>query len=1167
MRSLRLLLLALVTALSPASVPAEEPKTGPTSLAGVLSLVRYDLPIGLSDGYAPTRQLAVRSVDGKDAVDWPDMTFDGQPIFRERAEHAMEIALRRGADAESPFQARTDHVIEPGNHWLRAMEWRARRQIYTADKTARTANSTSALVGHYELWTFPVRIQGDGAPVVKNVALKYGDAVIYKKDGPWRSLTLLLPAGTYELSVDGRPSVGFTAGLEPVNLGAPREVVSKFDLPLAGDGPAIRVQSLVRAPQFPNQKEWDNDVAALAHPPAVAPTPTRPTGFRHWLGIEAPQSPLLLYAMQLPHGMSSGFYKQGAGGFNGSYSDYASAAAALGFDAVFDQANSLPAPGAGESFEKRAAMLAANGLKLGLQYDNNWNRPDLQHPNIAFFSHTLPEWHAPLYRSLSLAAQRYKSLPNFLGISIGSDNAGYVPYWHWAPPLPDRPWGEAMIEYMGSPEPGMPRPPSLGARELPYEYPVKDSAEFLRHVTRFDATFEQYGYFAEAVRSVDPTLVFTTASFGSAPGAGGRGGWPWASIPGRPMFEGLSWQQAFDWDEMHAALPMHEEALLDRIRSYWPEKHTWALVNNFKGLYGREAHQRACALALTRGVQGLGVNFFPRKDGEGAAPEATAYVAEMNRWMRQYGGVYAQTESRPIIGIFYGQHQALQRRVVTGENPPDAALYAGSHEGKVAEALYFCHAAGLPARVITYQEVLRGPLPSSMKAILLVGLDAPDASWNWAMGLERPLQQFLDQGGRIVADADSYCPVTSTHTAMRVAAYQPQSNLDPSPLLLARNQENIRILRETLRGLPPPVAASADPAIWAIPTLCGDTQYVTVVNQSYADGDEGREMLRAADPKATSTEVWKTKGNASLYVKPAKGKIAWTADRPIYDVRLGRKVSVQEAAAVDLTKDAFQWYALPPAEVSAPVIAISKDRADFYQAIVTVGAQPMRGIPVKITLKNGAGETATVYGASGYAARLPLAATDAAGNYAITATELLSGLTGEASIKIDAPAPVNESIESGVEIHDAAALAKFSSRKNTPLIIALTPAQEENPQISEQARALETYYRQHGRNVTRGSVRPGDVVESLQPLDYPGHFPQWKTVPADLVLFGTAADNVLLLDQARGQLLPRGLRTEVSGAADVAYVRSAFVGECNVVDVIARDPSGIRAAVQTLVRK
>ena len=150
-------------------------------------------------------------------------------------------------------------------------------------------------------------------------------------------------------------------------------------------------------------------------------------------------------------------------------------------------------------------------------------------------------------------------------------------------------------------------------------------------------------------------LVFTTGSFGSAPGSGGRGGWPWASLPGRVMFEGLNVQQAHDWNQAHASKPLHNVALLDRLESYAPDRKTWALLDNFQLLFGREAYQRACALALTRGIQGIGTNFLPGP-GDAAQPEVAAFEKEMALWMRKYGGVYAATKPVATIGIFFSHH-------------------------------------------------------------------------------------------------------------------------------------------------------------------------------------------------------------------------------------------------------------------------------------------------------------------------------------------------------------------------------------------------------------------------------------------------------------------------------------------------------------------------------
>jgi hypothetical protein len=1140
--------------------PLQQPSPQPQQYIGKLALVRYDLPIAFSDGLAPTH-LAAKHKDGEEEIAWPDLKLNGRPIFRGISEEDAPLKMRMGAEARSPFQLPSDDVIQPGNHWFRALEWRKGiRHVYTADATARTANAAPTMTGRYELWLFPIFIQGEGGPVVKNVELKSGNTTIYKQAGPWRSLTLLLPqneASTpYTLIVDGRPPVTFQAGLQPIKPGNPRAVTIPVNLMIPGEGPKVSVRNLAKPEEFPHTKEWAADVAALGKPLPPAVPFDRGTGVHRYLGSEVPISPLSLYTAALPHGMSSGFFKKGT-----DVEAYAKMLAAQNYDTVFDPVYGFPAPSDAESFEKRAAALARNNVRLGLQYDNNWTRPSLQHPNLAIFAHTMPDWHAPLYRSLSLATQRFARLPNFAGISVGANNAGYASDLWSTLPIPDRPWGEAMTAFFGSPQPRIPRAPSLGPPELPFEQPVKTELEFTKYVDRYETSFQQYGYFAEAVREVSPRFVFTSGSFGSAPSSGARGGWPWASIPGRTLSEGLPVQQAFDANETHAAKPLHCLALADRLRSYFPKKTTWALLDNHFFLHGREAWQRSCALLLTRGVQGLGTNFLAHPDGEGAHPATVAAQTEMNAWMHKYGGVYARTEPDATIGIFYGHLQAVQRRVLTGENPSEEALLHGSHEGKVVEALFICHAAGWPARIITYQELLRGPLPQSMKAILLVGLDQADTTWNWGSGLDPMLQKFIDRGGRILTDEESVCALPNTKTGMKVGAYVAQSNFDPTPLLFARNTENISKLCSAMHDVTAPLAVSESQTVWAVPTRCADTQYLTVVNQAYVDGDEAKERLLPPDPKATKSEQWKFKGNASLYVKPQTGVLKWNTDRPIYDVRLGRKLTAEEAAQVDLTKDGFRWYALPPAEVTKPEIVVDKEISGFYEARVLLkGAEHMGGVPVQLT-GTGPNDAATVYGITESTVRLPLRDTDD-GDYTITATELLTGLAETTKISNHASATVSPRAQ--VQVREQAVINKFAARKKVPLTIALTPDQEKDKALAAQVQALKAFYQKKGRVVSIDTVKPGGVVESLQPLRSPNRFPQWKTATTDLVLFGTPSNNVLLLDQARGEILPRNFTPPGPTEAALLYTRSPFVGECDALDIIATDNAGITAAVQKL---
>ncbi len=284
--------LAAQVAVAPPATPVLPPNPAPAFI-GKLTLVRYDTPVPFSSGYAPTRQ-AAKIKDGPDAVVWPEFTLNGKPVFRGgKSEEDLPLKLRTGAEAASPFQLPTDEVLQPGNHWLRAMDWRiGLRHLYTADRTARTANAAGAMFGHYELWLFPVILQGDGGPVVKNVELKVGGVSILKHASACRSLTLLLPqnepARPYVLTVDGRPPVTFSAGLQPVKLGRPNDALIPISATIAGNGPKIFVRHLSRPAEFPYAKEWAADEAALKKPlPATLPF-DRGRSLKRYVGAETP---------------------------------------------------------------------------------------------------------------------------------------------------------------------------------------------------------------------------------------------------------------------------------------------------------------------------------------------------------------------------------------------------------------------------------------------------------------------------------------------------------------------------------------------------------------------------------------------------------------------------------------------------------------------------------------------------------------------------------------------------------------------------------------------------------------------------------------------------------------------------------------------------------------
>ena len=880
--------------------------------------------------------------------------------------------------------------------------------------------------------------------------------------------------------------------------------------------------------------------------PVDSPVPSpltverRVTSFTQHVGVDVPRSPEFVYATSLHAGMSGGFkfWSEQGPGFPGGVDDYARFLADMGYDATYEDSRNavLGRPQDADSYEHWMAAMAAHGLKAGL------NDISLGDPNQAFYGANLPDWHRPKYRDAQLLAQRFARFPNFLGMTMGADNADYIWYWDWNGPTSEHPWGMAlqvMQQAAGQPlqTPLPPGYPKNGAK--PHERPAT-MRDFVGYLGRYDRAFVNYGdYFTAAVRQIDPALTLTSGSFGSAPGVGARGGYAWGTMPGREMFAGLPILQTYDWNENASSKPGQNPAMMDRLKSYYPAKPGDALLDDFGLLFGPQPMQRAYALALTRGVQGVGTTFVANPDNVKTYNAGSNFLAaqrDLFGWIHKYGGAYAMTEPTPSIGILYVNDQALARPVLTGENPPADQLARGSHEGKTFEAWFLCHAAGWPAKIITPEELRRG-LPPSVRAVLLVGLDPLDDTWHWYDGLTPALKKFVADGGRILTDDESVSPVPATKTGMTVMAYVVERDRDWTPDLLARNQDNIHRLQAAMHGVPPPLAETGSDTLWALPTVAGDTQYLTVVNQATPPG-----------------------ANASKVIAPQTGPLLWHTARPIYDVRLGRRLTAPEAATVDLTQNAFQYYALPPAPVTAPRVMVTPGPDGFFRATAAVGTTPMRGIPLQWTVTRGS-ETATVYSATGLTAALPLAASDTAGAYTVTVTELLSGLTGHAVVHV----PGTPAKPSAGGDNPAASLARFAARRTVPLTVALTPEQATDPPMRALALRLAAYYRAKSRTVRVGRISPDDVVVSLQPLQGVQPFPRWKTIPTDLVLLGSPATNLLLLDQARGFLLPDTRRLG-AGQGQTAVTYSPFVGECEVVNLLANDPAGLAAAARDVMR-
>ncbi len=1117
----------------------------PSVYAVEMSLTRYDLP----GGRHSFRQLAKRR-EGPHAFDWPRIWLDsGKELFTDGPRENFEVPRKftklyfrdRGKKSK-------DMGIEPSGHWFRAQPWRwGQHSVFTTDPTLWTQH------GHeLELWTFPLKIDAGDATAIKEVLLQQGGKTVYDRKWPdgLQSLTLQLPAnlanGKYRLTVNGRGPLAFDIGLQPFKPGAPEEKPIRVDCTLPGEGKVVRVYTPQRPKEFPNTKDWEKDLAAMekGEVPVLNPPDLKARhGLEKRLGIDAPRSPVTVQAVMMRHGMSFGFANGSHWRFEGSAEEYVEDLAAMKFDRIFEGLDR-------RFFEKDQwwqtflSKCLASGIQVG------FNPSELARSSWPVYSYNLPAWHAAGIRNAQLMLQRFACYPNVAGTVIGGESAAYKAYWMWAPPTPSRPWSRAMVHFHRHSPPR--KVFSWKQKNQHYwngwNLGRGSAREFYDYCEYYDRMYGQYAGLREAFAEIDPDFLFTLGAYGEGPGASSTGGWGSAGcIPARPLFSEVPVVMAYDWNEHQASKPLHNVALMDRLRAYYPNKPLWTVVDDFGYLFTRLPRERAWALALTRGPQAIGTNIVPHRTGRHAEHDhvlaAFDDYPDLGDWVRRYGGAYSMMQPKAKIAILYsmaqGRFRLIQKKKAISTKPEDlkAVRKEGSHEGKTTEALVLCTAAGWPAEIVT-AKTLKAGLPQSVKVLLLTGMNKFDDTWIWHEGLEPALQAFVKRGGRILLDDESICPVPATKTKLSLAPYVPQGKPDKIGLLLERNKTNITELHKHMAGIAPPVCRSGNPAIWCIPSTAGDVEYVTVANYSWEEGK-----------------------NASKEYTPAKARLTWNTTRPIYDVFAGKELTAATAADCDLTKRAFALYALPPAKPTAPAVTVTKqDDGFYYTAVAAGGDQRMRGIPVRLDITH-ADAAVTLYTATGLTAKLPLAAGDPDGDYTVKATELLSNQTSTTTFTVPriVPAPPKP-----VRLVNPRGIGAFAKRRDLPLVIALTNAQAKDETTRKLATELQQFYANAGRQTTVETIKPNGLVLGERTGRSISRYPRWRTIKADLILLGLPQDNILIFDQARDRLITKDHLPPAPGAAAIVPTWSPFHAGQQVLNIVVDSPDGLQQAIRKL---
>lgn len=1076
--------------------------------------------------------------------------------------------------------------------------------------------STEQLFFNIDVMSFPVVLNASKPNSISSVEVVYMNETVYELHEhnvtlPVNSLTLQLPASLagingsdWTMKVNGGAPVHFNTGLTSLTKTIPRPVdqlmlvnesftVSGITFQLRSLSPA---DGLAAPYEHYAAKQWEEVRASIYNSSTVEPFaanyssgPTR--RLRRHLNAGVPRAPVGVHGISMPAGMSGAwFFHNGQdNGFNEMYNTTAKEWAAMlegTFDFVAEQTtNALDeSHNPGGVWDQWAQELADHGVGIGIMPNTEYQRP-LIAPEIALYGATIPEYAQPQARDVARILARFSAYPNMKGMSMGADNAGYVQYWNWAQGNPNRPYGLALDSFMAwlAEQQGkvysndtsvtmIPVAPSIGTGFDSGEGIFRDGTtpEMIGFLHGFDQLYNgTYSVFAEAVVDMlGPEAIATTGSCGSSPGVGGNGGFPWATIACREMFAGMTTVQSYDWNENNSTLPMHNTALLDRLRSWWPEKKAFALVDNFGGHLGRQARLRAWAWALSRGPTSVGTNYGPHMPNR---TDTYADLQEAADWVHTMSGSFAGASVSPSIAILYVNEQS-NLRTIAGPGANDQTLLDGCHEGKTTEALIIAQAAGWPAALTTPDELIRlhsAGARLTAPVLLLVGLKQYTPDWSWISGnvagdLLPVLKAFVAYGGKILVDRDSEsstASLTVVKTGMQVRAYTTESDDDQTGLLISRNLANVKMLQTALVGVTKPLAMSPAPNLWTTVTTNGNVSFVSAINMNNIS------TVRCDNPKTNDT--------CTDDVEPMPvARLMWspTTKGPIYDMRQSKLITAAAASSFNLTSYPFNLFGLPGQPIQGILLKVVKGTgnagasvthdahlsavcggasmdAPYYEAHITVlaGASHQEstaicGVPVEITVV-GKTDSATVWASScSGAVKLPLTDADSAGDYKIMVTDKMAGTTAAASVAI-AAASLSELCKhvlltelddlrpkftsAGVKVttetvnctifrpNDVAAFG--TPARNGPaggrVVVALTPEQEQLPAVMTAAKSLVEALIKSGRTgVTLGTSVPPNasfpygIIDGVQPYDLITRFPAWRSLQSDIIILGTAID-------------------------------------------------------------
>jgi|GEM_PF-6872223 len=789
--------------------------------------------------------------------------------------------------------------------------------------------------------------------------------------------------------------------------------------------------------------------------------------------------------------------------------------------------------------------LLQQGIKLGVFPGHYWEKISFSDPVMPMAVFLSPEYQEAMIKRVHAYTQVFSRYPNFFGFTFMADTSPGWSYWQTSPNDPHyQVWQDIVKALKGKPteETGLGKVGLTGGATEVNAPPANDVLKWVNYTwNSLPFTFKLYN---ESAKIVNPGLLNTTCSSGTWIYY-----WPFFCPPDY-VFKELDVVDGWHHNENSGLDFLRVQFDLDIAKSGGSDKQpVFGLSSFYFQRPGPDNRARDLWLSAGRGVSGIGQTNWPMLNihdltstslySNGRYQHAWETAKFTYQLLSKYGPLISNLENKDTIALLVSPNN-------NEAHPPRIDIY------KQIEAYAVLRMANLPARAILENEVREKGLSENYKVLFLIGL--PKTSYNlFDEKMRQRVQEFIRQGGRIVADKESseWNLPGLIKTDLVFERYPIINCTDSSKIVFLRNQKNIEKLKEIFKPLIPEFPEGENVIC---ETLYGsNTTLLIVASNSILEHGNPVERIK---PIITSVKLTGLSGI-------------------LYDLfehkRIGKVPEEFNEINVDFRPYPVRVYILLPDEIEKVKadVAVDKERILIKSSVIGKNNQILDTLPVQVTVRNPQQHVKyslfrAIKEGGYYEEYLPLASNDSAGEWTVEVKELVTGKT--VSVKFPFQPVMLENvikeIEEPVLLFNQNEVKDFSKNKKPVSIVF------EDNSLSNIAQELKGELEKIG--IQAAIKKPEEVITGDVKSDHMRSFinPVYITRKENMLLLGNPKNNRLIADINQADLFQRYVSENYPGPerAAIFYIYSPFVGGYDAICLIGKSEYEVGMASATFLK-